>query len=71
MMRLKKGEKPMNTNFKVGDEIRIIWMSGKPEYCGVVGVIINIDNMGQLSGTWGDAVVIPQDDVIEVIKIAE
>lgn len=52
---------------KVGDTIRIIYMSGEPHYCGRVGVVTHIDSMGQLHGTWGGLAVIPGADVYEVI----
>lgn len=48
---------------KIGDTIKIIDMSGEPDYCGRVGVVTNIDDMGQLHGTWGGLAVIPGVDV--------
>lgn len=52
---------------KVGDTIRIIDMSGEPHYCGRVGEVTRIDDMGQLHGTWGGLAVIPGVDVFEVV----
>ena len=53
---------------KVGDKIRIIDMSGEPHYCGRVGVVTHIDDMGQLHGTWGGLAVIPGEDSFEVLE---
>lgn len=50
-----------------GDTIKIIEMSGEPNYCGRVGVVTHIDSMGQLHGTWGGLAVIPGEDAYEVI----
>ena len=51
---------------KVGDTIRIIEMSGEPNYSGRVGVVTSIDAIGQLHGTWGGLAVIPSEDVFVV-----
>ena len=48
---------------KVGDKIKIVNMDGEPNYCGRVGVVTHIDDMGQLHGTWGGLAVIPGVDV--------
>ena len=53
---------------KVGDKIRIINMSGEPDYCGREGVVTHIDDMGQLHGTWGGLAVIPGADVFRVVE---
>ena len=52
---------------EVGDTIRIIYMSGEPQYSGKEGVIRTIDSMGQLHGSWGGLAVIPGEDSFEVI----
>lgn len=56
---------------KVGDKIRIIKMcddlSGI-EYEGREGVIEHIDSMGQLHGTWGILAIIPEVDVVQILK---
>ena len=55
---------------KVGDIIRINYMSGEPQYEGREGTIVRIDNMGQytlLHGTWGGLAVIPGEDSFVVI----
>lgn len=52
----------------IGDTIRIIDMSGEPNYCGRVGVVKSIDSMGQIHGTWGGLAVIPGTDVYEVVS---
>lgn len=56
---------------KVGDIIRIIYMSGIDSYSGRVGVVRHIDDMGQLHGTWGGLVVVPTEDKIEIIGESE
>lgn len=56
---------------KVGDTIRIIYMSGEPQYTGREGVVRRIDDMGQIHGTWGGLAVIEGEDSYEVIKTAE
>jgi len=53
---------------KVGDKIKIINMMGEPQYTGKEGVIIHIDSMGQLHGTWGGCAVIPGEDTFRVIE---
>ena len=53
---------------KVGDTIKIIHMEGEPRYSGKVGTITNIDDMGQLHGTWGGLAVQPSNDDYEIIK---
>lgn len=55
---------------KIGDIIRINYMSGEPQYEGREGTIIRIDNMGQYTlfhGTWGGLAVIPGEDSFVVI----
>ncbi|MEW6606270.1 MAG: DUF4314 domain-containing protein [bacterium] len=54
--------------FKIGDKIRIIDMKGEDHYNGREGVIEYIDGLNQLHGTWGDLAIIPEEDLIEVIK---
>ena len=53
---------------KVGDTIRILKISYISKYTGRVGVVKSIDNLGQLHGTWGGLVVVPELDVIEIIE---
>lgn len=54
-------------NYKIGDKIRIIYMSDEPRYCGREGIIKSIDDAGQLHGTWGGLALIPYEDEFEVI----
>jgi predicted ATP-grasp superfamily ATP-dependent carboligase len=54
--------------YKIGDNIKIIWMAGEPEYTGRVGTIDHIDDIGQLHGTWGGLAVSPGDDIIELVS---
>lgn len=57
---------------KIGDRIRIVSMSGEPQYTGKEGVIerISVDPWGNTAyyGTWGGCAVYPSaGDVVEVI----
>lgn len=52
---------------KVGDTIRIVYISGIPSYSGKTGVVEFYDCFGQLHGTWGDWVVVPGEDIYEII----
>ena len=52
---------------KVGDEIRILYMDGEPEYEGRKGTVTHIDDAGQIHGTWGGCALIPEVDDYEVI----
>ena len=56
---------------KVGDELRIISMDGEPQYFGKTGVVMFIDDVGQIHGTWGGCALIPNLDSFEIIKKAE
>ena len=55
-------------NVKKGDKIRVIYMSGEPEYKNKIGVVNYIDDIGQIHGTWGCLAIIPEDDQYEIIK---
>jgi len=55
-------------NVKVGDRIRIIWMYGEPQYCGKEGIVKEIDDIGQIHGTWGGCALIPNEDEYEIIS---
>ena len=52
----------------VGDTIKIIQMSGEPQYNGRTGVVEFIDSLGQIHGTWGGCALIPGVDRFAVIK---
>ena len=60
-------------NYKVGDTIKINHLFDEPpgKYAGRTGVIISIDDMGTLHGTWGGLGVVPDCDDFEVIKSAD
>ena len=47
---------------KLGDKIRIIYMSGEPQYTGKEGTVEYIDDAGQIHGTWGGCALIPNED---------
>lgn len=55
----------------IGDTIEIRYVEGIPNYTGKVGVVIRIDYLGQLHGTWGDLVIVPKDDRYIIIKTAQ
>ena len=55
--------------YKVGDRIRIIRMAGEPQYSGCEGLSTNIDDAGQLHGTWGGCAVILEEDDIEILEL--
>ena len=52
---------------EIGTRLRIITMKGEPNYDGKEGEIIDIDDLGQLHGTWGGLAIIPEVDEFEVI----
>lgn len=56
------------SEYKVGDKIRIIEMVGEPNYSGKIGTVQSIDSIGQLHGTWGGLAVQPDKDTIELIS---
>lgn len=37
----------------IGKTIKILEMSGEPQYTGKTGVVLDIDDAGQIHGTWG------------------
>ena len=55
----------------INKKIRIIEMSGEPQYSGRTGTVVSIDSIGQLHGTWGGCAVIPGVDSFEVIEDKE
>lgn len=55
-------------NRLVGKKIRILDMSGEPDYAGREGTVTFVDDLGQLHGTWGGLAVIPTEDRYEVLN---
>ena len=53
---------------KIGDKIRIIYMSGEPQYTGREGIVRSIDDMGQIHGSWGGLALVPDEDSFEIIE---
>ena len=64
-----KKDKPKHTVTlpKVGDTIRIKYVSGIPHYTNKEGVVEFYDCYGQIHGTWGGIVLIPEEDIFEII----
>ncbi len=56
------------SEYKVGDKIRVIEMVGEPDYSGRIGIIQSVDSIGQFHGTWGGLAVQPDKDTIELIS---
>ena len=52
---------------KIGDKVRIIEMSGEPQYTGKEGIVEYIDDAEQIHGTWGGCALIPGEDILEII----
>ena len=52
----------------INKKIRIIEMKGEPQYTDRAGVVIYVDSIGQLHGTWGGCAVIPGEDIFEIIE---
>lgn len=55
---------------KVGDKIKIIYMAGEPHYNGKEGVVLKIDDIGQIHGSWGGLAVSPNDDEFKIIEVS-
>ena len=52
----------------IGDKIKIIRMMDEPHYNGRIGVVEYIDDIGNISGTWGGCAIIPDIDRFEIIE---
>lgn len=54
----------MNPKVKPGDKLRITKMNDPYDksYPGREGVVLAIDDLGQIHGTWGGLALIPQED---------
>ena len=57
-------------NVKKGDKIRVLYMSGEPNYNGKIGVVEHIDDAGQIWFGYGCAI-IPTLDKFEIINEEE
>ena len=53
-------------NVKKGDKIRVICMSGEPNYNGKIGIVEHIDDAGHIWFGYGCAI-IPTVDEFEII----
>lgn len=56
-----------NPKVKKGDKIRILHMEGEPECTNREGVVVHIDDIGQVHGTWCGLAIIPEVDLYEII----
>jgi hypothetical protein len=56
-------------DLKIGQKVRIIEMVGEPQYNGRTGVVEDIDDIGQVHGTWVGCAIRQMDgDCYEVIE---
>ena len=46
----------------VGDRVRIIKMVNEPDYTDREGIVIHIDDLKQVHGTWGGCAIVPEID---------
>lgn len=58
----------MNTEVKIGDCIYIDYMDCEPHMTGRVGIVTEIDCIGDLHGTWGGLAVIPEMDRFHIVS---
>ena len=42
-------------------------MKGEPQYDGKEGIVLFIDDIGQIHGTWGSCALMPGEDIYELI----
>lgn len=56
------------SDFLLGKTVRIIYMEGEPQYSGREGVVLRIDDTGQLHGSWGGCAIIPDVDSFEIVS---
>lgn len=61
-------DKQFIINKYLGRMIKIIDMKGEPHYNGRLGMVRNVDDIGQLHGTWGGLAVDLSVDKVEVLK---
>lgn len=52
----------------IGKMIKITAMDDEPNYCGRIGIVKSVDDMGQLHGTWGGLAVIPGIDGFKILE---
>ena len=46
----------------IGDRVKIINMVNEPEYAGREGIVVHIDDLNQVHGTWGGCAIVPEID---------
>lgn len=47
------GGRIMTKDQLIGKKVKIIQMHGEPQYTGKIGVVTDVDDIGQIHGTWG------------------
>ena len=52
----------------MGKTVYIDDMDGEPDYCGRVGKVTRVDDMGQLHGTWGGCALLVGVDRFHVVE---
>lgn len=58
----------MKKSTYLGKTIKIINMIGEPDYANKQGVVVHVDGINQLHGTWGRLAVIPGIDKFEILE---
>lgn len=66
-VRIPKYGQPEKARCLIGKKIRIINMNGEPYYTGRIGTVTDIDDIGQIHGTWGGLAIIDGEDEYRVI----
>lgn len=61
----------MNQKAKIGDSIKIVEMIGEPKYSSREGVVVFVDDIGQLFGSWGSLAINPEIDKYEIIEFSK
>lgn len=52
----------MSDEIKKGDRLMILSMDGEPQYSGLEGTVIFVDDAAQIHGDWGGCAILPDCD---------